>query len=117
MDKRMYSRVSVEPQCKARFQLGGQTYNNITVSNLGPNGCCLSGPSQSLSGLTDKATLDQYELIHPALPKGSIHAKVVWLNQRTRDTSGTITTGIQFMDAPAKYVKEVGNYVTTMASH
>jgi len=117
MDKRMHARVSVEPRCKARFQLGGQLYDNITVSNLGRDGCCLTGPMQTLSTLSDKAMLERWELIHPALPKNAIKAKVVWISQRNRDTAGIITTGIQFLDAPAKYVKDLSNFVTTLSSH
>ena len=47
MDKRLHSRISVESQCKARFQLGGHSYNNITVSNLGSDGCCVQIPAQA----------------------------------------------------------------------
>jgi len=117
MENRQATRVSVEPQCKARFQLGGQTYNDITVSNLGQDGCCLSGPTQTLSALSDKATLEDWQLIHPALPKGAIKAKVVWVSRQYQGSEGRIFSGIQFQDAPAGYAKHVGKYVTAMASH
>ena len=117
VDMRHYSRVSVEPQCKVRFQLGGQVYNNIAVSNLGQDGCCLTGSSQSLGGLDDKALLEGWEFINPGLPKGSINAKVVWVRRQERDPAGTITTGVQFMDAPTGYARKVGKYVTTLVTH
>jgi len=115
MDKRLHSRISVEPQCKARFQLGGQSYNNITVSNLGSDGCCIQVPSQAVSGLTDKSFLEGWELIHPSLPKGSIKAKVVWSHGQDKPRTEFIETGIQFMDAPANYVRDLDKYVTTLA--
>jgi uncharacterized protein YbjT (DUF2867 family) len=117
VDMRHYSRVSVEPQCKARFQLGGQVYNNIAVSNLGEDGCCLTGSSQALGGLDDKAMLEGWEFIHPGLPKGSINAKVIWVKRPERDPAGTVTTGVQFMDAPTGYARKVGKYVTTLVNH
>ena len=80
MDKRLHSRVAVETQCKARFQLGGQTYNNITVRNLGADGCCIQMPAKYVTGLQERSTLDGWELIHPSLPKGTIKARVVWIH-------------------------------------
>jgi len=115
MDKRLHSRISVEPQCKARFQLGGQSYNNITVSNLGSDGCCIQVPSQAVSGLSDKSFLKGWELIHPSLPKGTIKAKVVWSHGQDKPKTEFIETGIQFMDAPANYVRDLDKYVTTLA--
>jgi len=114
MDKRQHTRVAVENQCKARFQHGGKTYNNITVENLGADGCCIQMPSQSASGLTEKATLDGWELIHPSLPKGTIKAKVVWCHGQEPRTE-FIETGIQFMDVPSGYSRDLDKYVTTLA--
>jgi hypothetical protein len=116
MENRHCTRVLVEPQCKAQFHLGGQTYDNITVSNLGEAGCCLSG-NDSLSTLKDTAILEDYQLIHPALPKGSIKAKVVWVNREHQGSNTIIHSGLKFEDAPSGYVKRVGKYVETMASH
>jgi hypothetical protein len=114
MDKRLHSRIAVEPQCKARFQLGGQSYNNITVSNLGADGCCIQVPKQSVSSLNDKTLLEGWELIHPSLPKGTIKAKVVWCHGQEPRTE-FIETGIQFMDVPSGYSRDLDKYVTTLA--
>ena len=115
MDKRQHSRISVESQCKARFQLGGQSYNNITVSNLGSDGCCVQVPVQAQAELASKSTLDGWELIHPSLPKEAIKAKVVWSHPEDRAKAGFIETGIQFMEAPAGYTRDLDKYVTTLA--
>jgi hypothetical protein len=113
MDKRLHSRVEVESQCKARFQLGGQTYNNITVRNLGADGCCIQVPSKSAMGFKERSTLDGWELIHPSLPKGNIKARVVWCQGQAPRTD-YIETGVQFMDAPSGYTKDLDRYVTTL---
>jgi len=114
MDKRLHSCIEVESQCKARFQLGGQSYNNITVRNLGSDGCCIQVPSKSASGFNERSTLDGWELIHPSLPKGSIKARVVWTHGQAPKAE-YIETGVQFMDAPSGYVKDLDKYVTTLA--
>jgi len=115
MDKRLHSRIAVENQCKARFQLGGQSYNNITVSNLGSDGCCCQIPAEAVAELSSKSTLDGWELIHPSLPKEAIKAKVVWSHSQDRTKANFIETGVQFMDASASYTRDLDKYVTTLA--
>ncbi len=113
MEKRLHSRVSVEPQCKARFLLGGQAYDRIRVSNLGAEGCCIQLPAHAAGGLSDKSLLEGWEFINPGLPKGSITARVAWMHQGKAKT-GFISTGIKFLDAPVEYTRRLSNYVTTI---
>jgi hypothetical protein len=113
MDNRIYPRVSVEPRCKARFQLGGETYNNIPVTNLGPDGCCIHGPSQTLGDLSDKSLLEAWEFIHPSLPKGLINAEVVWVK---RNGGPQVEAGVQFLGAQRGYTRHLVNYVTAVSS-
>ena len=115
MDKRLHTRTTVESQCKARFQLGGQSYNNIVVSNLGADGCCIQVPNQAVSSFTDKSLLEGWELIHPSLPKGTIKAKVVWCHGQDKPRTDYMETGIQFMDVPSAYGRDLDKYVTTLA--
>lgn len=115
MDKRLHSRVAVASQCKARFQLGGKSFNDITVSNLGADGCCLQIPSQAGAELTNRTNLEGWSLIHPGLPKDSIQAKVVWSHAQDRAKAGYIETGVQFVNAPANYTRDLDKYVTAMS--
>ena len=115
MDKRLHSRVAVETQCKARFQMGGKSYNNITVENLGADGCCIKLPSQAAPGLNEKTTLEGWELIHPSLPKGTIKAKVVWCHGQDQPRTEYIETGVQFMEVPSGYTRDLDKYVNTLA--
>lgn len=115
MDKRLHSRVAVESQCKARFRLAGQSYNDITVANLGADGCCIQAPFKAAVELSERPTLEGWELIHPALPKGTIKAKVVWSQGRERSRAGYVETGIQFTDVPSGYTRDLDRYVTTLA--
>jgi kynurenine formamidase len=114
MDKRLHSRTTVEPQCKARFQLGGKSYNDITVANLGAEGCCIQVPAQSAASLRDQATLDGWELIHPSLPQGSIKARVVWSHGQ-EPQARFMETGIQFVDAPIGYTSDLERFVKVQA--
>jgi hypothetical protein len=115
MEKRLHSRVSVEPQCKARFQLGGQSYDRIRVSNLGADGCCIQMPAQAVVALSDKLLLEGWEFINPGLPKGSITAKVAWVRGPGMRKAGFVATGIKFLDAPVEFTRRLSNYVDTIA--
>lgn len=115
MDKRQHPRVTLESQCKANFHLGGTAYNDIIVSNLGVDGCCLQMPPQAMAELTNRSTLEGWELIHPSLPSDPIQAKVVWSHPDVQARKGFIETGIQFVNAPANYKRDLDRYVTNMS--
>jgi hypothetical protein len=112
MENRKSSRVSVATQCKARFQLGGQRYNNITVSNLGQDGCCLSGTKKDLDTISEKGMLENLELIHPALPKEGIKGQVVWVHRLGQG----VETGVHFLNPKGSYARDLGKYVSTLAA-
>jgi len=114
MENRHHSRVSVDPQCRAQFQLRGEPYRNIPVSDLGSDGCRIQIPIQSIGGLSDESLLDRLELIHPALPSAPVKAKVVWVHGEDRPKTGFIASGIQFLDAPAGFTRKIAEYVTTL---
>ena len=114
MEHRLYSRVPAEPRCRAQFQLGGRTYRNIPVANLGPDGCCLRIPTHAFVGVGDKALLEGWKLIQPGLPKRSIKAKVAWVRGQDRSRSGYVETGVQFLDAPVDYRKKLAYYVANV---
>jgi hypothetical protein len=114
MDHRLHARVSVEPQCKARFRLGGQSYSDITVANLGQDGCCIRVPGTANAALDVKPMLDGLELVHPALPKGPVKARVVWTRSHARDRAGYVESGVAFLDPPPGYATALSKYVTVM---
>ena len=115
MENRHHSRVSLEPHCQARIRLGGQTYTDITVADLGPGGCRIQVPLHSANGLGDKAILDELELMHPALPTGTVKAKVVWVNVQDTALTELMESGVQFLEAPADYTRKLTNFVTFLA--
>jgi kynurenine formamidase len=112
MDNRTYPRISVEPRCKARFQLGGLTCDNIPVTNLGPDGCCIHGSTQTLGELSDKSLLEAWEFIHPSLPKGLINAEVVWVK---RNGEPQVEAGVQFLGAQRGYTRHLVTYVASVS--
>ena len=114
MENRHHARVSVEPQCRAQFLLRGATYRNIPVADLGSDGCRIQVPIQSIGEYSDVSLLERLELIHPALPRGPVKAKVVWVHGQDIPKAGFIESGVQFMDAPAGYTRKLAEYVTNL---
>lgn len=117
MDLRKHTRITAEPKCTASFKVGGQSYNNIAVSNLGADGCCLEIPSQSAKGIKNLAMLEGVELRHVGLPKQAVAAKVVWVHSKKGAEKDFLETGIQFQGAPEGYGQEVDRYVATLLNY
>ena len=111
MENRQNPRVSLEHPCRVRFRLGGHPYTNIGVANLGPTGCCIQIPAQSVGGLRSRALLDGWEFINPGLPRTAIQAKVVWVQRAEPSKDGFIATGVEFLDAPVDYTRRLASYV------
>jgi hypothetical protein len=114
MDLRKHARITAEPQCKASFMLGSQSFDNISVSNLGSDGCCFQIPTQSANGLKNLAQLESVELRHPELPSQAVKAKVVWVHSKKGAEKDFVETGIQFSGAPEAYCQEVDRYVSAL---
>jgi hypothetical protein len=113
MDKRHSLRVSVEPQCKARFQLGGQSYS-FPVRNLGTDGCGLRIPARVAGRMRGRPVLEGWAFIHPGLPDATVQAEVVWLHDQDEPQGDYVESGIRFVDAPADFKRKLYNYVITM---
>ena len=109
------TRVFVKRECSARFQFGGQSYDNVPVLNLGPDGCRIQVPLAFVGGMVNDSQLEGLELISQALSMGSTGAKVIRVDSAETAQSGLVQAELQFTDAPAAYRVNVLNYVNTMA--
>ena len=112
MENRLEPRVSVKTPCKARFLLGGQSYINIRVVNLGSHGCCVIVPEPVVNRFKAGPILEDWKLVHPKLPKSTIKAKVVWCRHQGKVESGLLEAGVQFMDVPPSYLQELDRFLT-----
>ena len=114
MDKRHDSRVAVQIPCKARFQLEGQSFSNIPVVNLGSHGCCLIIPEPAVNRFNARPFLEAWKLVHPKRPKQAIRAKVVWCRHLGKVKSGYLEAGIQFLDVPDGYSRELDQFLAIL---
>ena len=112
MDNRHHSRISMGSQCQARVQVAGQPYQVVPVSDLGPDGCRIQVPAPPGATLDARSVLERLELIHPALPKEPVQAKVVWVHDQDPSGSGFVESGIQFLHTPPDYQQKLSNYLT-----
>jgi hypothetical protein len=114
MDLRKHSRIAVETDCKAQFQMEGQTYSNIAVANLGAEGCCIRVPASAATTFKNRMLLEGMELIHPDLPKEAIKGRVIWLRTEKGANQDFVETGIQFSGASKDYGVKVDRYVNAL---
>lgn len=111
MERRSESRVSVKHPCKARFQLGGQSFTNVAVVNLGSHGCCFVVPEPTVNRFKTGPMLEGWRLVHPKLPKGTIKVKVVWCRSSGKANSGLLEAGVQFLEFPPGYRQELDQFL------
>jgi len=111
MDKRKDSRISVKSACKARFQLGGESFINVRVVNIGSHGCCFVIPEPAVNRFKAGPVLEEWRLIHPRLPKGTIKAKVIWCRHQGKAVSRILEAGVQFLDVPPTYREKLDQFV------
>jgi len=110
------TRVFVKRECRARFQFAGQSYDNVTVLNLGPDGCRIQVPRAFVGGLVDDSRLEGLELVSQALSMGSTGARVIRVDSAEAAQSGLVQAELQFTDTPDAYRVKVLDYVKTMAT-
>jgi len=113
MEQRLHSRVLANPQIKAQFRLGGQTFSELPLANLGTDGCCLRIPARSIGTLEESTRLEDLELLHEDLPRAAFGARVAWVGRRVDPDGGALETGIQFLEAPVDFTWELVHFIHT----
>ncbi len=113
MDRRTELRFSVKPACRARFHVGGMSYTNVQVINLGSHGCCVQIRTPTVNWFAGGPVLEAWKLIHPKLPKAAIKAKVVWCRSQGKENPGFIEAGVKFLDVPQGYSQELAQFLAT----
>lgn len=102
----------MEPQCKARFLFAGRLYEDVTVSDLGAEGCCIKLPAESIRGLRVRSVLEGWVWTSPGLPGGPVSARVAWIRDHGQPRTDHISTGVSFRGAPAAYLRDLDRFVT-----
>ena len=113
MEQRSDPRVSIKPPCRARFHVGGRSYSNVQVVNLGSHGCCVLIRNPTVNWFATGPVLESLQLIHPRLPKATIKAKVLWCRSQGRDNPGFMEAGVKFLDLPQTYSQELAQFLAT----
>ncbi len=111
MEKRNTARTALISDYNTEFRLGGQTYSNIQVSNIGPQGCCLRMPLASAKYLKSKPMLDNMILFHSGTKKYSLKGRVAWNEGEKETHDAWISAGVEFMDTPEECTREISEYV------
>lgn len=115
MEKRKSSRTSLISDYNTEFHLGGQTYTNVQVSNIGTHGCCVQMPVGSAKYLKNKPLLDNMILFHSDAKKYSLKGRVAWHDDGQNPKGQWITAGVEFLETPEECTQEINEYVMATA--
>jgi len=116
MENRLSARAALQFPCKARFQLEGQSFTNISIVNLGSHGCCFVIPEPTVNRFNAGPILEGWKLIHPRLPRGAIKAKVVWCRSQGKARPGFMEAGVQFLEVPPDYIQKLNRFLDALQS-
>ena len=115
MEKRKHTRTTKVTDFNTQFRLGGQSFTNINVSNIGVHGCCLQLPVASAKYLKDKPMLDNMILFHSDAKKYSLKGRVAWHDDGKNAQGKWITAGVEFLETPDDCTREIAEYVAVTA--
>ena len=111
MEKRRTSRTSLITDYNTQFKLGGQSFSNIQVANIGTTGCCLQMPVASAKYLKNRPVLENMILLHADARKYSLKGRVAWHDDGKGTQGQWITAGVEFLDTPEECTQELSEYV------
>ncbi len=107
MEKRDFYRASLKRDYSAQFQLGGQTYAEVQISNIGARGCCVRLPAASAQHLEGKPVLDNLLLFRPGAQPYALKGRIAWHDDLRSAKGDWITAGVEFMESPAACIREI----------
>ena len=117
MENRKYARTSLISDYNTEFKLGGQSYANVHVSNIGTRGCCVQMPVGSAKYLKDRPLLENMILLHADAKKYSLRGRVAWFDDGRQSKGDWIAAGVEFLDTPEECSKEIADYLKATSRH
>lgn len=107
MEKRKSARTSLISDYHTQFLLGGQTFSNVKVSNIGTQGCCLQMPVASSRYLKDKPVLENLILFHANARKYSLKGRVAWHDAGGDGKDPWLIAGVEFLETPVECQEDI----------
>lgn len=117
MDHRTSERTILSQDYRGQLFLGGRTYADLALTDVGLRGCCLRLPVSAAEHLRDHATLDDLQLSRPHSGPYFVKARVAWHGRPRFGGGGWIRAGVQFLETPAACDRELRERVAEAMSH
>lgn len=103
MEKRKQTRACFSKGvCTARFPEGELPMEEVQVSNLTGDGCCLELNSHQADALSGHRRIS-LELIQPWLPGRALEGEILWQRGAGTSCETSLRAGIKFLDASEGY--------------
>ena len=111
-ERRVHARLSLDERYTLRFQLEGQVFRGVTMTNLSVGGLGLKMDQKAAEPLQTGVVLKGMVLEHPALPQVKVEGVVRHVMGRNAGNSeGPVLVGVQFVDPPEMFVRQLEAYI------
>ena len=87
-ERRHTPRLSLAEGFHARFLLEGAPVDRASLTDLSIGGCCLRLAMEHCRGLEKGVALQEFQLIHPDLPRDVLQGRVKWVLGRAAEAMG-----------------------------
>ncbi|BDU77017.1 hypothetical protein [Mesoterricola sediminis] len=111
MEKRRYPRTSLISDTSSSFSLGGQTYANVHVTNIGTRGCCLRLPASTAPSLRSRPNLDNLVILQAGSRRYAMKGRIAWVAEPRAPADAFLQAGVEFTEDPEDCAPEVTEYL------
>jgi hypothetical protein len=117
MEKRHSDRTTLSQDFCGQVFLGGRTYANVAVTDLGLNGCGLRLPAAAAEHLRKQSLLEDLQLSRPHSGPYFLKARVAWHARSWIGGGRWVRAGVQFLETPEACAREFRERVAESLSH
>lgn len=115
-DRRGHARLSLDDRYTLRFQVEGQVYRGVPMTNLSIGGLGLKMEQRTAIRIHPGVILKGMVLEHPALPQVKVDGEVRHvMGRHIGNMDGPVLVGIQFVHPPETFLRQLEAFIDKRA--
>ncbi|MBI3131520.1 MAG: PilZ domain-containing protein [Acidobacteria bacterium] len=115
-DRRSHARLSLDDRFTLRFQVEGQVYRGVPMTNLSIGGLGLKMEHRTAIRMHNGVILKGMVLEHPALPQTKVDGEVRHvMGRHMGNMEGPVLVGVQFLNPPENFTKLLEAFIDRRA--
>jgi len=105
-DRRVHARLSLDDRYTLRFQIEGQVYRGVPMTNISTGGLGLKMEQRTAIRVHNGVVLKGMVLEHPALPQMKVDGEVRHvMGRHIGNMEGPVLVGVQFLNPPENFLR------------